>query len=271
MCETASQVETQRAAGIALLHRPGTGPGLPVVLLHGIGSNASSWAPLIEALPPSRGVIAWDAPGYGESEPVAPQAPTPGDYAAALARLLDAMGHRRILLVGHSLGCLFAARFAATNPSRIAGLALLSPALGYGVAEGPLPASVQSRIDDLEALGPEAFVAKRAARLVHDAANRPAVLAGVRRAMATVRPGGYAQAVRALGAGDLLADAARLSVPTLVATGLEDVVTPPGNARRLFAALPRALRLAEIPGAGHALPQEMPGTVATLLAETILA
>jgi pimeloyl-ACP methyl ester carboxylesterase len=263
-------IPREHAAGIALLHRPGPGGGMPLVLLHGIGSNAGSWLPLMEVLPPSRDVLAWDAPGYGGSTPVGPAAPTPDDYAAALERLLDTLGHERILLAGHSLGCLFAARFAARNPSRVARLVLMSPALGYGVTAGPLPPPVQARIDDLLALGPQEFAARRAARLVHDAANRPSVLEGVRRAMAAVNPAGYAQAVHALGAGDLLADAARLRMPIAVVTGLEDVVTPPDNARRLFASLPAALRLAELPEAGHAMPQEMPRQVAGILGETIL-
>ena len=262
-------IQRGRAAGIALLRRPGA-EGLPLVLLHGVGSDAESWSPLIEALPPGRDIVAWYAPGYGDSTPVAPQAPAPDDYAAALEAMLDALALGRVLLAGHSLGCLFAARFAARNPNRVARLALMSPALGYG-AIGPLPAAVQARIDDLDALGPAEFAARRAARLVHDAAGRPAVLEGVRRAMAAVNPAGYAQAVRALGAGHLLADAPRLTMPTVVVTGLEDVVTPPGNARRLHAALPSPLRLAELPGAGHAMPQELPKAVAAILGETLLA
>jgi pimeloyl-ACP methyl ester carboxylesterase len=124
---------------------------------------------------------------------------------------------------------------------------------------------VQARIDDLLALGPEAFAAKRAARLVH----RPEALAGVQRAMALVKPEGYAQAVRALGAGDLLADAARLARPALVACGEQDVVTPPDNARTLHAALPAGSTLHLIPEAGHAMPQETPHALAALLVAAV--
>lgn len=262
-------IQRGRAGGLALLRRSGA-EGPPLVLLHGVGSDAESWSPLIEALPPGRDVTAWYAPGYGDSTPVPPLAPAPDDYAAALEGMLDALGLHRILLAGHSLGCLFAARFAARNPERVLRLALMSPALGYA-ATGPLPPAVQARIDDLDALGPDEFAVRRASRLVHDAANRPAVLEGVRRAMAAVNPSGYAQAVRALGFGNLLADAPRLAMPTLVITGLEDVVTPPDNARRLQALLPCPLGLVELPGAGHAMPQEMPAAVAARVEDMILA
>jgi pimeloyl-ACP methyl ester carboxylesterase len=83
--------------------------------------------------------------------------------------------------------------------------------------------------------------------------------------MASVNPAGYAQAVSALGAGDLIADAARIDAPTLVAVGAQDVVTPPANARAAYDALAHAAGYHEIPGAGHALPQEDPAAVARLL------
>ena len=56
------------AAGIAFLCRPGRGLAYPVVLLHGIGSHARSYEPLMAALPPAADVIAWNAPGYASSQ-----------------------------------------------------------------------------------------------------------------------------------------------------------------------------------------------------------
>ena len=260
-----------RAAGVAFLHRPGTGNAPPLVLLHGIGSNAESWGPLLTALDPAIDAIAWDAPGYGASEPLAEAAPTPTHYAVCLAMFLAALRLDRVSVAGHSLGALFAARFAVARPMQVAAMALLSPALGYGVAVGaPLPPAGQARIDDLDRLGPAEFAAQRAHRLVHRADDKTAVLAGVRRAMAGVRSPGYAQAVRALGSGTLLADAARIAAPTLVAVGAEDVVTPPDNARSVHAALRHKGALEVVPDAGHALPQEAPSVVAQLLATLIL-
>jgi pimeloyl-ACP methyl ester carboxylesterase len=255
-----------RAAGVDVLRRAGSQNGLPVVLLHGVGSNASSFAPLMEALDPSLDVYAWDAPGYGASQPLAMDAPHPSDYAIALTSMLDALALGRVVLVGHSLGALFAGSFAAAHPERVAALALLSPALGYRVPiGGALPPNVQSRIDDLERLGPQAFAASRAARLVYSPDTKPEVLARTRSAMAALNQAGYAQAVRALGHGDLLADAATIAAPTCAAVGAEDVVTPPAGARALYAVLTHPSGYQEFAAAGHALPQEAPVAVARLL------
>lgn len=257
-------------AGIRFLRRSGQANGAAIVLLHGIGSNAASFEPLIATLPASCDIIAWNAPGYGGSQPVAAKHPSPADYADALDKLVRALNLPPFVLAGHSLGCLFAARFAASHSDRVRALALLSPALGYRVSPGAaLPAGVQARIDDIVALGPAEFAAKRAARLVHAPERKPQVLAAVRAAMAAVDTAGYTQAVYALGAGDLLADAARIEAPVMVVVGAEDVVTPPENARTLHAALRRSAGFHEIPDAGHALPQESPAAVADILSELL--
>lgn len=256
------------AAGIDFLRRRGHSDALSLVLLHGIGSNASSFLPLMAALPATIDAIAWNAPGYAGSTTLGQARPRPSDYAAALSRLLDALQIERIVLCGHSLGALFAASFAARYPTRVSAVALVSPALGYGIAKGePLPPNVQARIDEVQALDLETFAARRAPRLVHAPERKPQVVAAVREAMSAINPDGYIQAVHALGAGDLLADAAAIAVPTSVAVGAEDTVTPPANARKAFDALSQAIGFHQIAGAGHALPQENPAATADVLVE----
>jgi pimeloyl-ACP methyl ester carboxylesterase len=259
------------AVNVAFIRRaPSVRAPVTLVLLHGIGSNASSFGPLMRALPAAVDVIAWNAPGYDGSEPLNVPSPHPRDYAAVLAKLLDALQLSSVVLIGHSLGALFAGSFAADHPDRISALALISPALGYRAAPGaPLPPAVQQRIDEIRQLGSVAFAAKRAARLVHDPEHRPEVVAAVEEAMGSVHTEGYIQAARALGAGDLLADAARVCVPTLVAVGREDVITPPENARKAQQALAGPSLYREIEGAGHALPQELPDTLAALVGEFV--
>lgn len=86
------------------------------------------------ALPGYR-VLAWDMPGYGESPMLAAAPANAGDYADALARMLDRAGVEQTILVGHSLGALVAAAFAAKYPQRVLYLVLADVAQGYGQAE----------------------------------------------------------------------------------------------------------------------------------------
>jgi pimeloyl-ACP methyl ester carboxylesterase len=260
------------AAGLCYLARDGR-DGPPIILLHGIGSNAHSFAPLMQAFDNSSPMLAWDAPGYGSSQPLVIAWPDASDYAAALNRLLGELGISRCILIGHSLGALVAARFSLLSPSSLAALFLISPALGYGAdKDGTLPANVAGRIADLDRLGPETFAATRASGLLANPAARPDVLQAVQRAMAAIQRPGYDQAVRLLAGGRLLEDAAKLDVPTAVLVGTQDRITPPENARRVFDVLRASSRghaYREIQNAGHAVCQELPVEVARVIADIV--
>ena len=260
------------AAGFSYLACDGRGT-TPIVLLHGIGSNARSFEPLMRAFQARCRALAWDAPGYGESEPLPVAWPDASDYAAALRRLLEHLAVSRCVLVGHSLGALIAACFALEAPDRIAALVLASPALGHGAEKGAaLPPAVAARIEELDRLGPEKFAAARAPGLLADATARPDVLLAVTRAMASVRRPGYDQAARLLAAGRLLDDVAKIAVPTAIVVGMQDRITPPENARRLFAVLPKSSPrhcYREVEDAGHAVCQEQPGEIARVIAELV--
>ncbi|RMF33349.1 MAG: alpha/beta fold hydrolase [Alphaproteobacteria bacterium] len=191
--------------------------------------------------------------------------PDAGDYAAVLLTLFEAAGIERAVVLGHSLGCLIAGRFAREHPGRVARLILASPALGHRTRPPELSAAASARLADFERLGPAEFAALRAPRLL----SRPdsAALEAVRAQMAALRPAGHLAATRLLSAGELIADAARLRVRTDVIVGAEDGITPPETARRLYRSLPDAARGAfhDIPGAGHALAAEAPKAFAACL------
>ena len=61
------KVSTRR--GIVSYREAGAGPAL--CLLHGISSQSGSWVHQLDALAPRFHVVAWDAPGYGESDQLA--------------------------------------------------------------------------------------------------------------------------------------------------------------------------------------------------------
>lgn len=63
---------------------------------------------------------------------------------------------------------------------------------------------------------------------------------------------------------------AAIAVPTLVAVGEEDALTPPHLAEEMAAGIPGA-RLARIAGAGHLPPMETPGAVTDLLRDWLAA
>jgi pimeloyl-ACP methyl ester carboxylesterase len=103
-----------------------------VVLHEGLGS-AGLWGDFPEKLQAATGagVLAYSRAGYGASSPVT--LPRPLDYMhiealEVLPELLEAIGFRRGLLVGHSDGASIAAIYAGgIQDHRIRGLALIAP------------------------------------------------------------------------------------------------------------------------------------------------
>ena len=228
----------------------GHADALPLVLLHGIGSGAASWVQQLEALGTTRRVFAWDAPGYGESTPVASASPKADEYAGALDAWLDALAVERCVLVGHSLGAIIAGSYAASRAQRVAGLLLISPAAGYGTASEDVRASKRdSRLAMLAELGPQGLADQRSANMLSPYADE-ASRDWVRWNMSRIVPTGYAQATHLLANADLASDVARVNGPIAVAVGAEDSITPPSSCERIAQAARTRLQI--IPRAGHA-------------------
>lgn len=252
--------KTEIAGGLALAWREaGSGGGDPIVFLHGIGSSSEGWADQLAHFGPRRRALAWDAPGYGGSGDLEPLAPAAGDYADALAGLFEALGIRRAVVAGNSLGALMAASFARRHRARTAALVLSDAAIGHRhLSPEARDEKLMARLDDVAELGPAGMAAKRAPGVVAPGAA-PAVVARVKAVMSRVRPKGYAQAARMLSLGDIFAELAGCDAPALVVTGALDAVTPPEGSRRIAAALPGA-RYVEIAGAGHLPYVEAPAS-----------
>lgn len=241
-----------------------TGSGPAVVLLHGIGSGAGSWLEVALQLGQGAQVIAWDAPGYGESTPLAPAAPRAEAYAERLLHTLDALNIERCVLVGHSLGAITAAAFARLHPARVCRLVLLSPARGYGDPAREIQRQQirAKRISTLETLGIAQMAAQRSSAMLSPRPTAKA-LAWVRWNMSRLNQHGYRQAIELLCGDDLLRHAP-LPVPCEVHCGEADAITAPESCLTLAKALGASFNL--IADAGHASPIEQPAVVAGRLA-----
>ncbi len=232
------------------------GSGCPLLLLHGIGACAGAWQAQLAGLCGSYRVIAWDAPGYAASAPLAVSRPGPGDYAEALGALVAATGLRRPHVVGHSLGAIVAAAWATRDDADARSLLLASPARGYGASEPARRAAVYAeRIAALEALGIEGMAAARASRLCAPGAPE-AVVARVRNNMTRITPQGYRHAAQLLSQAVLPALLAKVRVPAAVLCGSQDAVTPVAACAEVADALHTPLRI--LPGVGHACYVEAP-------------
>ena len=121
----------------------GTATAGTVVMLHGSGPGASSWAnfsrnagPLTDA---GYRVILMDCPGWSKSDPVICTGARSELNARALAGLVDALGLGQIHLVGNSMGAHSAMMYTLTHPARVGKLVLMGGGTGGASPYMPMP------------------------------------------------------------------------------------------------------------------------------------
>lgn len=242
------------------------GSGTPVLLLHGYGESLLSWRAVFDELALHADVIAFDLPGFGLSSK-----PDHGYSADSLAqvalRLMDTLGVRRAVFVGHSLGGAVSAAAAARAPDRLLGLVLIDPAL----ITPPALSSFGNSTDQTERMRSIVAAYYEDLRSRFAGAHDPEWLSESDAAMAyePAQDPAYRQALvavlRQFDFQHLTAKrAARLTMPALLIWGAQDPVVPSTSAQGLLAALPRA-RLAIVPRSWHRPHVERPGVVAGLI------
>ena len=125
--DSARSAKVERIAGPAGALRvdDGGAGGVPVVFVHSFAGSKAHWAAQLAELRKTRRAIALDLRGHGQSE-----RPAGGDYtvdslAKDIAAVVDELGLRRFVLVGHSLGGAAAVAYAREHADRVAGLVLV--------------------------------------------------------------------------------------------------------------------------------------------------
>lgn len=106
---------TTRSAAEASLAYETHGDGIPVVFLHGLTFDRTTWRPIIERLGDNVLSIAFDLPAHGDTggEPC-----TLREAAARVNSALESMGIDEPVMVGHSISAGIASIYAASYPVR---------------------------------------------------------------------------------------------------------------------------------------------------------
>ncbi len=106
-------------AGDRRIHYRRAGSGPPLVLLHASPGSSAGLLSLIAELAVGHTVIAFDTPGYGESQALPIDRPEISDYAEALAPMLDALNLTQVDIYGSHTGAKIAMEFSVTHPDRV--------------------------------------------------------------------------------------------------------------------------------------------------------
>jgi pimeloyl-ACP methyl ester carboxylesterase len=241
--------------------KTGTGPAL--LLLHGLGCDHTTWAPVIRELARRHTVIAPDLLGHGLSDK--PRADySLGGYANGMRDLLTVLGIDRVTVVGHSFGGGVAMQFAYQFPDRTDRMVLVAPG-GLGPEVTPairaittpgfgtlmrvltLPGLRHLGVAGLRALAGTGLAATRdldEVAEIFDSFRDRSTVAAIRHVTRAV--------VDFKGQIVTMTDRAYLTeaVPMCVIWGEDDTVIPSRQAHTVEALAPGA-RVEVIPNAGH--------------------
>ncbi len=231
------------------------GSGAPLVLLHGAGDQAGTWARTVPALVGRYRLLVLDLPGHGGSDPRSGPLSV-GTILAGVSGVLEALTpDAPAILVGNSLGAWIALLYARTHPSRVARVVLVNGgALRHehtGVTLTPATRA-EARLTLEALLGAQA---RRTPDFVLDDLIRLARVGPLGRLSATSD-----EMDQYLLDGRLQ----EVSAPVDLLWGDRDGVFPLEYARRMEAGLP-AVRLTVLPGCGHTPQRNSPGRFRTAL------
>ena len=246
--------------------------GLPCVLLHGLGDNASVWSHLAPRLMNRFRIVAVDLRGHGNSD-WDPQARyDAATFTADLAKAIAAFGFERTILIGHSWGAETAIRFAAANPAKVEALVIadFGPELAQaGVDEvikgfGEMPRSFASAdeyarwLTERRPLAEPRLLGQFARYSLQPAAGGQC---GIKTDAALATQSEISQLEPKNGRyyfSDLWDLMARIECPSLVVRGALSGVLPPDVAARMVERALPAGRLETISMAGHAVMLDNP-------------
>ncbi len=241
-----------------------TGRGFPtLIFLHYWGGSARTWKAVIHSLETQFRCVAYDQRGWGSSD-----APANGyslqDLAKDAFMLIQALGLRRYVLVGHSMGGKVAQLMASERPAGLEALILVAPASPspQHIPEEARQAQLHAYDNRQTALAAIDFLTYQrpddamVEQLVHDSlAGSP----GAKRAWPT-----------ATAYENISEEALKIAVPTLVLVGDHDRQDPEDQQRSEVLPLIANAKLEVIRNCGHLIPIDQPSALAHVISAFLM-
>ena len=230
------------------LHAERYGAGKPVIFIHGASGSSSSWYFQKEYLKRFMEVILLDLPGHGKS--AGDGCDQLEEYRDAVHGALMSLGLSTCFLVGHSMGGAIAMLFALTYPDLIDGLVLVATGAKLRV----LPEILQGILGDKEGT-----VCKIAELAFSKKTSASVIESGFREMMKCrkeVIHGDFSSCEQF----NVMSRIRRITVPTLILCGEDDLLTPVRYSEFLHAEISDS-KLVRILDAGHLLMIEKPDSV----------
>lgn len=234
------------------------GPGVPLVLIMGMGGTCQGWLVLtVPELSKDRSCVIFDNRGAGRSGDPGSDFTT-RDMAADVLALIDHVGLERAHVLGAFMGGLVAQELAIAHPDRVQSLVLVGTFARADARRRLLLEVWQGMVE--QGIPLELRIKNRLSWTLHDLTfeQEDIIDAMVRfytRDDAPMEDKVFGRQVRACLAHDSLDRLGAIEAPTLIVCGEQDIVTPLHMHRQLANRIPHS-RLVPIPSAGHLVAAE---------------
>jgi esterase len=146
----------------------GNPDAVPIVLLHGLCSNAHYWDFFARNVAPEYHLFALDQRGHGDSDWA--ESYSPRDYVLDLEAFVGSLKLAKFVLIGHSMGGINAIIYAARHPDQVRALVIVD--IGPEIPCAGLKRIERERISEPETFGSEeeaiSYMIKLEPRQPHD-------------------------------------------------------------------------------------------------------
>jgi 3-oxoadipate enol-lactonase len=259
---------TAQNGGVGLYFEEHGAGNETIVLVPGLGLTARAWTGVIDELKSDYRVVAVDPRGAGRSDK--PDIPYTGETSATDARaIFDAAGIDRGHFVGMSMGGMIGQEFAIRFPERVKSLVLASTYAALDAWSRRLFEVRKQMILELGLL--DHFKLSIMFVFSPFAFRRMADQVAAIEASLTENPpdkNAYLRQLQYCMDHDTVGRLDQIRAPTLVVTGLHDILTSPIQGRELTDWIDGA-RYAEFADASHGLIFEEPGEFSRLVRDFV--
>jgi pimeloyl-ACP methyl ester carboxylesterase len=266
------QIEVPGSEGLRLVAHQWRSQGSPVVFLHGFAHHGRAWDAVITQLPETTRPIALDLRGHGDSDRAAAASGyNISCHAADLNEALKSLQIEEAALVGHSMGASVALRHAASPGAKTSCIALVDcgpPESSAGTRKAirdtkNSPQRVANVAEYLRAIASSYPLAEP--RLLHSFARSS--LRATSDGLFEEKFDARLKESRPAGAAGshlerFYRDLEQVRVPAMIARGIGSAILSRNVARTMVDRHLLDGTLAEIRGAGHAVPLDNPAALA---------
>lgn len=243
------------------LHYEEYGQGVPLLLLHGLGSSSLDWEYQIAALASRYRVIAMDMRGHGRSGKPDERYSIAG-FAADVAALIEQLRLGPMHLIGISMGGMVAFQLGVDRPELFKSLTIINSGPEVRVRR-PRDAIALVKRWTLSRLLSLETIAKGLGRILFPKPSQVELRLKIQRRWPRNDKRAYLASLDAIIGWGVRERLACITCPTLVVTGDRDY-TPVARKEAYVKELPNA-RLVVIDDSGHATPMDQPDIFNALL------